>query len=218
MQQIDHIAYMNLRDGAKVLEADGSGDKVLLLADGNFLKLFRRKRLFTSAALFPYAQRFAENASALQRLGIACPRVLGLYREPSIGRDLVHYSPLTGQTLRHWLSKNDDVGAIVRRQLGHFVAQLHENGVYFRSLHLGNIVLTPESQLGLIDIADLRTQRSKLGKWMRLRNFRHMLRYNEDRAWLLQDNAADFIDGYLECTSVHFNRHALQQKLLRHRI
>lgn len=218
MQLLDHTAYLNLRDGAKVLEADGSGDKVLLLADGNFLKLFRRKRLFTSAALFPYARRFAGNASALRLRDIPCPQILGLYRVPSIERDLVHYAPLAGQTLRQWLDANGDDGAQLRRQLGRFVAELHESGVYFRSLHLGNIVLTPESRLGLIDIADLRAQRSKLGKWMRLRNFRHMLRYSDDRAWLLQENAADFLDGYLERASVCFNKHALQRKLLEHRI
>lgn len=220
MQLLDHTAYLNLRAGAKVLEADGSGDKVLLLADGNYLKLFRRKRLFTSAIFLPYAQRFASNASALRHRGIPCPQILGLYRAPSIERDLVHYTPLAGQTLRQWLgeNRNTDDGAPLRRQLGHFVADLHESGVYFRSLHLGNIVLTPGKHLGLIDIADLRAQRSKLSQWMRLRNFRHMLRYSEDRAWLLQNNATDILDGYLERAPTSINKHALQKKLLEHRV
>ena len=49
MQSIDHSTYEALREGAHVLEADGSGDKVLRLADGRMLKLFRRKRLLSSA-------------------------------------------------------------------------------------------------------------------------------------------------------------------------
>lgn len=216
MELLDHTTYLNLRDGAEVLEADASGDKVLRLADGNFLKLFRRKRLLTSAAVFPYAQRFARNASILQNRGIPCPHVLGVYRAPSIQRDLVHYTPLSGQTLRQILNNTDS--ELLRKQLGQFVAQLHESGIYFRSLHLGNIVLTPEQKLGLIDIADLRSQRHKLGKWMRLRNFRHMMRYSEDRTWLLQDNGRSFLDGYLTQISIRLDRPALQQKLTDHRV
>jgi hypothetical protein len=211
MELLDHATYLNLRDGAEVLEADASGDKVLCLPDGNFLKLFRRKRLLTSAAVFPYAQRFAANASILQERGILCPNVLGVYRVPSIQRDLVHYAPLPGQTLRQVLGDTDS--ASLRKQMGQFVAQLHERGIYFRSLHLGNIVLTPEQTLGLIDIADLRSQRCKLGKWMRLRNFRHMMRYREDHTWLIQDDGRAFLDGYLARITIHFDRMALQQIL-----
>ena len=64
MQELDLSAYESLRAGATVLEADKHGDKVLRLPDGNFVKLFRRKRLISSAALYPYAQRFADNARA----------------------------------------------------------------------------------------------------------------------------------------------------------
>ena len=66
MRVIDYPSYLQLRDNAEVLEADGHGDKVLRLRDGSFLKLFRRKRLISSAALFPYAERFARNASELR--------------------------------------------------------------------------------------------------------------------------------------------------------
>ena len=34
-------------EGARILEKDSYGPKVYLLADGNILKLFRRKRLFS---------------------------------------------------------------------------------------------------------------------------------------------------------------------------
>ena len=39
--------------GAKVLEADSYGAKVYMLQDGKILKLFRRKRWFSSALLRP---------------------------------------------------------------------------------------------------------------------------------------------------------------------
>jgi tRNA A-37 threonylcarbamoyl transferase component Bud32 len=212
MQALDHNAYLALREGAQVLEADGFGDKVLRLRNGNFLKLFRRKRLLTSAALFPYAQRFADNARALQQLAIPCPQVIAVYQLKNIQRDAVYYAPLEGQTLRQ-LFDNPERAASLRAQLGEFVAQLHARGVYFRSLHLGNIVLTPDHSLGLIDIADLKCQRRTLSVGKRLRNFQHMLRYSQDRQWLLGDNSSEFFQSYLSSSGLKMNLASLQQRL-----
>lgn len=196
MQSIDHSTYEALRKGAQVLEADGSGDKVLRLADGRMLKLFRRKRLLSSALFFPYAQRFANNTKALQQRDILCPNVIAVYRIPSIQRDGVYYAPLAGETVRQ-LQGTPEETETLRSQLGAFIAQLHEKGVYFRSLHFGNVVLTPQNQLGLIDIADLRCQRRALSDSKRLRNFAHLLRYKQDRQWLLGSDAGrTFLEGY----------------------
>ncbi|UDI93430.1 MULTISPECIES: lipopolysaccharide kinase InaA family protein [Pseudomonas] len=196
MQSIDHSTYEALRAGAHVLEADGSGDKVLRLADGCMLKLFRRKRLLSSALFYPYAQRFADNTRALEQRGVLCPKVIAVYRIPSIERDCVYYSPLAGKTVRQLQGSSEGTDTL-RFQLGAYFAQLHEKGVYFRSLHFGNVVLTPDNQLGLIDIADLRCQKRALSDSKRLRNFAHLLRYKEDRQWLLGEDAGDtFIEGY----------------------
>lgn len=212
MQALDHSAYERLRAGAVVLEADKHGDKVLRLADGNFLKLFRRKRLISSAAVYPYAQRFADNADALRRLGIPCPEVMGVYRIAEIGRDAVHYRPLPGQTLRQLIAAGQaDDG--LRVDLGALIAELHERGVYFRSLHLGNVVQTPEGRLGLIDIADMKTQRRALNRLQRKRNFAHMLRYAEDRRWLLADQGRALGAAYLETSPVRWDAAALGQIL-----
>jgi tRNA A-37 threonylcarbamoyl transferase component Bud32 len=213
MQAIDHSTYEALRKGAHVLEADGSGDKVLKLADGRMLKLFRRKRLLSSALFYPYAQRFADNTRALEQRGILCPKIIAVYRIPSIQRDGVYYSPLEGTTVRA-LQNSAEEANVLRAQLGGFIAQLHEKGVYFRSLHFGNVVLTPKGYLGLIDIADLRCQKRALSDSKRLRNFAHLLRYKEDRQWLLGQDAGDtFLEGYRQ--SLPGNRQAPLIKRLR---
>ncbi|WP_371364228.1 lipopolysaccharide kinase InaA family protein [Pseudomonas sp. QL9] len=212
MQQLALSAYESLRDGAEVLEADRYGDKVLHLADGNFLKLFRRKRLISSAALYPYAQRFADNAQALQRLGIPCPQTIAVYRIPGIARDAVHYEPLPGDTLRQLIAAGDN-GNELRAQLGELIATLHDKGVYFRSLHLGNVVRTPEGRLGLIDIADMKARRRPLNRLQRKRNFAHMLRYADDRQWLLADQGAALAAAYLRTSLVRWKAQALAQIL-----
>ena len=172
-----------MTDGAKVLERDLHGDKVLALTDGSYLKLFRRKRLLSSTAWNPYARRFADNALSLAQRGIPCPQVIGIFRIPTIARDAAHYWPLAGETLRGLIRDGKATNGL-RQQLFDFVGQLHGAGVYFRSLHLGNIVLTTDGQFGLIDIADMRTQFCPLFAYQRRRNLRHLYRDPHDKAWL----------------------------------
>lgn len=184
MQKLDHQDYLALRENCKVIEKDGFGDKVMILQDGTFLKLFRRKRLITSAAIWPYAQRFADNAKKLEKLGIPCPKIIQVYRIPSIERDAVHYHPLPGQTLRDTYSGDDEYPEDLRERFLEFVEHIQDLGVYFRSIHLGNVVLTPEGELGLIDISDMKIFRRPLSKWQRRRNLEHMLKDDRDGEWL----------------------------------
>ncbi|WP_323149305.1 toluene tolerance protein [Pseudomonas oryzihabitans] len=210
MKPLERRQFLELREGAQVLEADAYGEKVLQLPDGTYLKLFRRKRLLTSAALYPYAQRFADNTGRLAHLGIPCPRILAVYRITSIARDAVHYEPLPGQTLRQLMTEDSPE---LRLRLALFIAKLHEQGIYFRSLHLGNIVLTPCGTFGLIDIADLRCLDAPLSRRMRLRNFHHMLRYSQDSAWLLKDNSMAFIQAYVASSSIKLKAETFWQQL-----
>lgn len=202
MLPMSAIAYKTLTSDAEVLEADGHGPKVMRLASGDFLKLFRRKHLISSEAFRPYAQRFADNAYALRALDVPVPEILGVYRLSSPQRTAVRYKGLPGITLRQAM-KNADLPQ--RRDLanrfGRLLAQLHESGVYFRSLHLGNVLLLPDLQLGLIDFADMRLERKRLSLWKRRRNLKHMKRYEEDRRWLFEEHAEDLKGGYKEVSA-----------------
>lgn len=186
MKRLQHPDYLALRSGAEVLEADRLGDKVLRLPDGTFIKLFRRKRLLSSAAWSPYAQRFADNAAALARLGIPCPQVIAVWRVAAIARDAVHYHPLAGETLRALLRDGLEPAREqwLRQAFTAFVRRLHDLGIYFRSLHLGNVVLTPDDTLGLIDISDVRLHRRPLSQFWRARNLRRMQDIDGERDWL----------------------------------
>lgn len=186
MQLLNHEDYLALRHQGKVIEQDGFGDKVIILQDGTFLKLFRRKRLITSAAIWPYAQRFADNAKKLEELGIPCPKIIQVYRIPSIERDAVHYYPLPGTTLRDLYRGDLEYPADLRERFLKFVEHIQDLGVYFRSFHLGNVVLTPENELGLIDISDMRIRRTALSKSLKARNWTHIRKDSEDWQWLKQ--------------------------------
>ena len=214
MRALAYADYQALRRDAEVIEADFFGDKVLRLADGNFMKLFRRKRLISSAELFPYAKRFANNALMLHKRGIPCPQVLATYRVGDIARDVVHYEPLPGRTLRQLIAEPGQYqDTALLRQFGRFVAELHNQGIYFRSLHLGNVVMTPENELGLIDIADMKTLRRPLRKSLCLRNFQHMRRYKSDHAWLMQNDGDVFFESYIEHSAHSWKRQTLNEHL-----
>lgn len=187
MQPLSRERYDIWRADAQIIEKDSHGEKVLRLADGTFLKLFRRKSWLSKTTFYPPAKRFADNAAELQRLGIPCPQVIQLYRMDAPYRSVVHYEPLAGTTLRQLLQHEPSLDQLeLFARLAEFITRLHDLGVYFRSLHMGNIVLTPDNQLGLIDISDMRCLGRPLSRRMRDRNYRHLLRYKED--WGLVDS------------------------------
>ena len=185
MKTIDHQTYLALREGAEVLEIDHCGEKVLRLVDGSFLKLFRRKRLLSSALWYPYAQRFADNSRALRSLGIEAPKVLDVFRIPTLARDAVHYQPVAGQTLRALIAGGlaPEIESELKALYAKFLDSLSDKGVYFRSLHLGNVVLTPDHHLALIDVADMSISGRPLGRIMRARQLRIMARIPGEADW-----------------------------------
>ena len=177
--RLTQAALDTMISNAKVLEKDSYGPKVYLLADGNILKLFRRKRLLSSALLRPYSQRFIDNALRLAGLGIPTLEVLSFHRLEQPGKTAVLYRPLPGRTLRQLAAEPGFTWQDAMPSLIALVQGLHRQGVYFRSLHLGNIVVTPEGKWGLIDVADMRFLRAPLSPRLIRRNLQHLASYLE---------------------------------------
>lgn len=181
MRLLTAEAFHHLRSGASVIEQDHYGEKVLTLRDGTYLKLFRRKSWLSKSTIVPPAKRFEQNARSLSTLDIPAPKVIAIFRMRSPYRSIVHYAPLEGETLRQLIKQSDaEDQRNVLSGLGDFIGRLHDKGVYFRSLHFGNIVLTPGGTFGLIDIADMRCLGRPLSNWMRRRNYQHLMRYRSD--------------------------------------
>ena len=179
MQSKKHLtdsALATLTTDAKVLEEDSLGPKVYRLADGHFLKIFRRKRLLSSALLRPYSVRFCQNAERLTELGIPTLTPITLYTFPEKQLSAVLYKALPGQTLKELYLQAPESFITHLTALCDFIRELHRKGIYFRSLHLGNIVLTPQNTLGLIDVADLAFHRRPLSKAKAARNLKHFAR------------------------------------------
>lgn len=155
---------------SEVLEQDRFGIKVVRLANGDILKIFRVKRTISSANLFSYARSFCRNEKRLHQLEIPTIRVKQLFHLEMDSKTAVLYSPLAGDTVRELFSRGE-LTVQHAQMLGEFIARLHDLGVYFRGLHSGNIVLTPNGQMGLIDISEMTIFPWRLERRRRKRNF-----------------------------------------------
>ncbi len=162
----------------KVLEKDARGPKVVALENGLFLKIFHTRRQPWLARLRPAATRFACNAERLRLAGVPVPEVLEqLWLNRQTGLSACLYRPLPGQSIEQLYLQAPQHAEQLLPSLASFIYQLHRSGIYFRSLHLGNILLLPDGGHGLIDILDLQCKRRPLSPWLVQRNFRHLKHY-----------------------------------------
>lgn len=188
--------FHRIAHGAAVLARDDFGDKVLRLADGHGLKLFRNKKKFSSNWVWPYALRFRHAADQLARRGIPTVVVDDLFRVPEMHRDVVIYQFMPGRTLRDTLAEGGSVDELMEG-LARFLAELHAKGVYFRAIHFGNVILLPDGRWGLIDVSETRFRPWSLWMRLRARNFKPLLRYEEDAAALTAFGHARFLERYV---------------------
>ena len=196
----------------QILEKDGFGPKVLESKDGLVIyKLFRRKRWFSSALLRPYAIRFVANAKKLEMLGFCTIsiREISCCKRPAY--HLVAYDKLPGISLRDYLdglgdkaeAVKDESRAQVFASFGEMIARLHNNGVYFRSLHLGNLLWRECGDFPLIDIADMRFYQRSLTPAQRLRNFHPLLKRTIDHYLVDAASWELMIKSYLEFAAIN---------------
>jgi hypothetical protein len=203
-----------LRAGARLLERDYRGEKVLLTPDNHIIKLFYPRRKFTSARIYPYAYRFCNNARRLREKGIITIRCEQLRHDRQNRRHLITYPLLPGITLRDKLREvNNDDNYLDK--LASYLATLHTNGILFRSIHLGNILVLENNDYGLIDVADMSIQQRPLGLIKRARNFRHLLHDRGDREQLGKYGYGRLLDNYETAAGISGYRRTLLRRFIR---
>lgn len=191
--------YQRLTADARVLEQDAYGIKVMETPNASIIKLFRIKRALSGSRLYPYALRFKRNAEKLAERGVESVAVQSVSWQPTIRRHVVVYHKLEGVQLRSLARKDPQM----LEQFASFLATLHDRGVYFRSLHFGNVLYRPETRgFALIDVADMKIGPGPLGLIKRIRNLRHVCRYAEDRKLLAGYGWEKFLSSYCEFSNI----------------
>lgn len=182
--------------GGTVLERDGRGPKVVALENQLFLKIFHTRRHPTLARLHPAALRFARNARLLESVGIAAPTIVeSFWLDRTQGLSGCLYQPLPGVSLEKLFEQNPSEIHRLLPELASFIRQLHEKRLYFRSLHVGNILWMAEDRFGLIDFLDLKRNKLPLTRWHVRRNLRHLINHLERRK-LLDFPATELFELY----------------------
>jgi len=169
------------------------------------VKLWHPNGWLSSGRLHPYSDRFRDNAARLRRLGFQAPLVRGCGRINPGGIRFVCYEALPGTSLRE-LKPDVDLPGTAR-----FIARLHDAGVDFRSLHLGNLLWEGGGHYSLIDLSDCRFRRNPLSLKNRSKRLAYLCTHRRDVAFMAADEHwADFLLAY--CESVN----APPSEVLRH--
>ena len=213
MEKLTLPDFNTLTEKNKILECDGHGPKVLKTDDNKIIKIFRLKRRFSSASFLPYAVRFKRNAEQLSKLDIETVKVEKIAYCPENLRHIIVYPMISGLSLREKLETHYSPELI--QQLAVYIAHLHDLGIFFRSLHMGNIIVTHDRSFALIDISDMRIYKKSLSIKKRIRNFMHFFRYQEDKKFLSTYGIDEFFSIYIECCEISAAKsQKLQNKIL----
>ena len=203
-----------LKTAGKILERNEEGVKVARLENGDILKVFRVKHLISSAHIFSYGRSFCRNSQRLAAMNIPTVQVKHLYHLQGSSSSAVIYKPLEGETVMELL-RSQRLNEVLSERLGGFIAHLHDSGVYFRGLHMGNIVLTPSGDFGLIDISEMTIFPWRLSCHRRLRNFARFWRTLEDKFTFGYSGIHALIRGYhASCRKIDMKLKEIEKTLM----
>ncbi|WP_313523729.1 toluene tolerance protein [Stutzerimonas kunmingensis] len=171
----------------EVLEQDGRGAKVIRLGDEQILKIFRPRRRLWLSRLRPQALRFKRNAEQLLASGITAPHVIECFwLDKARAISCCLYTPIPGRSLAQIYRNSLSEFNLLLAKFAEFIYLLHQRGIYFRSLHLGNVLILPNGTFGLIDFLDIKFKRTPLNPWLVKRNLDHL------RSYLQRNQVNDF--------------------------
>jgi hypothetical protein len=186
--------FASLCSGGKIISAHRIyGPKVILLPSGDYIKVFNPKSGLTKRKFFPKYKTFVKNTEQLRAYGIPSVTVNQVYFLEEYSSYAVSYTPLSGMDVRSLAEKNPKQTV---DDLIPFLVELHEKGIYFRGIHLGNVLKLDNGQYGLIDVADLYFKRGPLSILLRVRNLAHMLKNRDDQGFFAQYGVERLLERY----------------------
>ena len=194
--RISQAAFDDIVASARVLSGDPGGPCILVLPDNRFLKIFRPARWLSSSRFVPYARRFERAAHSLATRGIRTVTVESSFKIHGTGRTGIIYRPVPGIDMRQALLGPARRESLLSR-LAEYFADLHAKGVFFHSMHLGNIIVDPKGQFGLVDITRVGFVRRRLDRGRRARSFKPIFNHPEDQAHLASFGYERFFKLYM---------------------
>ena len=200
MKTITHQEMDALCKNGRAIDSKGGYPAVILHPDDTVSKIWARKKNFlSSATIWPYSTRFINNAEKLARRGVSVPKILDHAKLENSPVRIVTYQSLPGTSIRDLLLNSPqsvDIPALCRYYL-----ELHDKGIYYRTIHLGNIIQLPDHQgFGLIDFTDVQFSKKPLSLKRRASNIAVPVRkrYLPDVQAIEKAGLPNLIDTYLD--------------------
>ena len=184
------------QDGIAI-DSKGGFPSVVIHPDGRVTKFWaRKKRFFSSATFCPYPNRFVNNARALENRGVNVPKILQQAALKNSHVKIVTYQGLSGTSIRELLKTSPE--KVNTPNLCAYFHQLHEKGILFRGIHLGNIIQISPNTFGLIDFTDVDFFKKPLSLKQRASNLAIPLRYTQDVDLMKHAKLPDVAKCYLD--------------------
>ncbi|NCX68353.1 MAG: hypothetical protein EBW93_04395 [Betaproteobacteria bacterium] len=172
------IFFKNDAEFNKYIEkADDLGHRKTFHKKNAIIKIFNVRGLISSGFFNTYASRIIKNSLKLKKYDIPSIEITNeLVFQYNRRLSGVSYKYIPGTTYRD-LSHKITMDMIT--DLANYISNIHKKGIYFRAMHLGNILLH-NKKLFLIDIAKIHFYPWPLFVFTRARAFRRMIKYQDD--------------------------------------
>ena len=199
------IFFKNDAEFNKFVEkADDLGHRKTFHKKNEIIKIFNVRGYISSGFFNTYASRIIKNSIRLTEHEIPSIEITNelafQYNNRLSG---VSYKYIPGKTYR-------DLGNKITKEmitdLAKYISIIHKKGIYFRAMHLGNILLH-NKKLFLIDIAKIHFYPWSLFIFTRARAFRRMIKYQDDIKHFGLMNYKNLISEYMISSKFnHFER------------
>ena len=194
MQLIDNKEFLELCQTATLVNGTALRPKMFCTHDDKMIRIFYPCRnKWSRSYWFPKALRFARNSQRLAARGIVAVKVDRVFLEAKRQLHIIFYPKIPGTDLRQ-LAPSVQQEAL--QQLPAFLLKLHQNGIFFRAIHLANLLWLPTQTFALVDICDVRFYRRALPYSVRMRNVSHLLSCADDQQVLDAYGKERFIEQY----------------------
>lgn len=193
MKTISQADIDKLVQRSKILFGYTEHPSLLLTPENEIVKFFYRRKRISTSIILPQARRFHTNSRHLARLGIKAPIVKDIFYAQDVPLHIVTYQHIEGVDYRELCNRE---GVDCLAALPVFISRLHSSGVYFRAIHLGNIVRCHSDDDAIVDISDLSIRPTRLSVFLRARNLAHLIDTDEDKGLFYRYGLERFLNAY----------------------
>ena len=156
MQKLDRNQLDDYIGKNQILSGSKERPGLMLTSSNENVKFFYRRKKISTATFRPQARRFTTNSRKLMERDIPAPVVKEVLYCHDIPLHMVVYDRIEGTDVRE-LCQSEGVGCL--SYLPDRFAYLHGEGIFFRAVHLGNLVVRGDT-ISLLDISDLSIEAS----------------------------------------------------------